>query len=246
MDGVLQIKLARCTSKSNLYLQPSRPKRRARGPGTVPPLMLRFASCLPACQIRSIRRNNLKREGAHAWIASRNWIEKGKRTQAASPHPSGSDGSGGHGSSQVGSARLHLLMQTMLDGGWTPLKPLVGELHDGQQHRTFYASPSATAAARHRVVVEAPVHHVRTQIWGWGRWLCLSAAVAPCRCSLRGRRPESKLQACWRSLTPYFKVHLEPEIMRIKSHTYICYPERFNSKFSLKNIATLEFRQKYR
>ena len=79
MDGVLQIKLARCTSKSNLYLQPSRPKRRARGPGTVPPLMLRFASCQPACQIRSIRRNNLKREGAHAWIASRNWIEKGKK-----------------------------------------------------------------------------------------------------------------------------------------------------------------------
>ena len=117
MDGVLQIKLARCTSKSNRYLQPSRRKWRARGPGTVPPLMLRFASCQPACQIRSIRRNNLKREGAHAWIASRNWIEKGKRTPAASPHPSGSDGSGGHRSSQVGSARLHLLMQTMLDGG---------------------------------------------------------------------------------------------------------------------------------
>jgi len=51
---------------------------------------------------------------------------KEKRTPAASPHPSGSDGSGGHGSSQVGSARLHLLMQTMLDGGWTPLKPVVG------------------------------------------------------------------------------------------------------------------------
>ena len=44
-------------------------------------------------------------------------------------------------------------MQTMLDGGWTPLKPVVGELHDGQQHRTFYASPSATAAARRRVAV---------------------------------------------------------------------------------------------
>ena len=117
MDGFLQIKLARCTSKSNRYLQPSRRKWRARGPGTVPPLMLRFASCQPACQIRSIRRNNLKREGAHAWIASRNWIKKGKRTPAASPHPSGSDGSGGHRSSQVGSARLHLPMQTMLDGG---------------------------------------------------------------------------------------------------------------------------------
>jgi len=108
MDGVLQIKLARCTSKSNRYLQPSRRKWRARGPGTVLPLMLRFASCLPACQIRSIRCNNLKREGAHGWIASRKLIEKGNRTpayhgnvfpsyeeyehtegRAASPNPSG-------------------------------------------------------------------------------------------------------------------------------------------------------------
>ena len=49
---------------------------------TVPPMTLRFASCLPACQIRSIRCNNLKREGAHGWFASRNWIEKGIRTPA--------------------------------------------------------------------------------------------------------------------------------------------------------------------
>ena len=75
---------------------------------TVPPMTLRFASCLPACQIRSIRCNNLKREGAHGWIASRKLIEKGNRTpayhgnvfpsyeedeptegRAASPNPSG-------------------------------------------------------------------------------------------------------------------------------------------------------------
>ena len=50
----------------------------------------------------------------------------------------------------------------------------------------------------------------------------------------------------WCSLTSHFKVHLELEIMRIKSHTYICYPERANSTFSLRNIAILEFRQKCR
>ena len=34
--------------------------------------------------------------------------------------------------------------------------------------------------------------------------------------------------------------------MRIKSHTCLCYPERANSTFPLRNIIILEFRQKCR
>ena len=46
---------------------------------------------------------------------------------------------------------------------------------------------------------------------------------------------------CWRSITTHFKHHLEPKIIRIKSHACLCYPERANSTFSLENIAILEF-----
>ena len=62
----------------------------------------------------------------------------------------------------------------------------------------------------------------------------------------KGRIGLSPPTDCWRSLTSHYKVHLEPEIMRIKSHTCIYYPERVNSTFSLRNITTLGFRQKYR
>ena len=51
---------------------------------------------------------------------------------------------------------------------------------------------------------------------------------------------------CWRSLTTHFRHHLKPKIIRIKSHTCWCYPERVNSMFPLRNITILEFRQKCR